>query len=322
MDLSARINDLKIKPAIMNAAGVFSFTPVLKRISEFKIGALVTKSTSYEGKEGFENPIFAKCSDEAWVNAVGLPNEGIQAKQKELEEVYTHFIAVKKPLIVSLFDNSPEAMVRSIAEIEKVCDAFELNFSCPNIVPGEKTGITIGRDPDLVKQYTKAAREATKKPLIVKLSPGPYVFDREKIKEIALSAATAGADAISAINTVPGGMKIDIFAKKPALTARYGGVSGKSIKPIGIGCVYTIYDALKANGYDIPIIGIGGIKTAEDIVEYVEAGASAVAIGTAFVGLKLEQIRKYLSELVISTGIILESLEASSLKEIRGVAHA
>ena len=321
MDLSARIAGLRINPAIMNASGILSFAPVLKKISEFEIGALVTKSTCYDGKEGFENPIIAKCSDEAWLNAVGLPNSGCESKRKELKEAYPHFKSIGKPLIASLFESSDEKLGKAIILLDNVCDAFELNFSCPNLMPGEKTGIVIGRDPALVKKYTRAAKEATEKPIIIKLSPGPYIEDRERIKEIALSAASAGADAISAINTVPGGMKIDIFAKKPVLTAKYGGLSGKAIKPIGVGCVYTIYESLRSSGYNIPIIGIGGIETAEDIIEYIEAGASAVAIGTVLVGMRLEQIENYLSSLVENIQMLSKALGANSLMELRGVAH-
>ena len=321
MDISARIENLKIDPAILNASGILSYAPVLKAISEFQIGALVTKSTCYDGKEGFENPILAKCSAEAWINAVGLPNSGCASKRKELKEVYPHFKSIKKPLIVSLFESNSEKLRAAIILLDDFCDAFELNFSCPNLMPGEKTGMVIGRDPDLVKQYTKTANEATKKPIIIKLSPGPYLDDKERIKEIALSAATAGASAISAINTVPSGMKIDIFAKKPVLDAKYGGLSGRAIKPIGMGCVYTIYEELQSNGYNIPIIGIGGIETAEDIIEYIEAGASAVAIGPALVGKRLEHLKNYFSDLVLNLEILLGSLEVNSLKEIRGIAH-
>jgi len=321
MLLSANIAGLKIDPAIMNASGIFSFPSVLKRLSNLKLGAFVTKSACYDGKEGFENPIFTKCSEEAWINAVGLPNAGAESKKKELEEVYPHFKPIGKPLIVSLFDNSTEKLKKSILLLNDFCDAFELNLSCPNLMPGEKIGIVIGRDPKLVKEYTRAAKESTKKPIIVKLSAGPYIDDREKIKEIALSAALSGADAISVTNTISGGMKIDIHAKKPVLAAKYGAMSGKAIKPFGIGCTYTIYEALQSSGYSIPIIGIGGIETAEDIVEYIEAGASAVAIGTAFVNKSLEEIELYLLNLNNSLERILKDLGANKLRDLVGAAH-
>ncbi len=319
--LSANIAGLRINPAIMNASGILSFPLVLKRVSEFQIGALVTKSANYSGKEGFENPVFAECSSEAYLNAVGLPNAGCESKKRELEEIYPYFKSVKKPLIASVYEGDDEKLEKAVGVLNDVCDAFELNFSSPNIKKGEKHGLLIGRDPDLVKQYTKAARKATKKPLIIKLTPAPYIFDREHIKEIALSAINAGADAISAINTIPGGMKIDIHAKKPVLAAKFGGVSGHAIKPIGIGCVYSIYEALQNEHPDVPIIGIGGIWTAEDIVEYVEAGASAIGIGTAFTGKSTEEIEKYLESLSNGMKKIISDLGAKQLKDLVGVAH-
>lgn len=319
--LSANIAGLKINPAVMNASGIFSFLPVLKRISGFKIGALITKSSCLDGKEGFENPIFTKCSNEAWINAVGLPNSGCESKRNELEENYPHFKSIKKPLIASLFEGDSKKLGKAVTLLDNFCDAFELNLSCPNLMPGEKIGIVIGREPKLVNEYTKAARESTKKPIIAKLSAGPYIDDKERIKEIALSAATAGADAISAINTVSGGMKIDITAKKPVLATKYGGMSGKAIKPLGIGCVYTIYETLQSNGYNIPVIGIGGIETAEDVVEYVEAGASAVAIGTAFLNKSMEEIELYLLNLNNRLETMLKDLGANKLKDLVGAAH-
>ncbi len=320
MDLSAKIAGLCINPAIMNASGIFSFTSVMKRLSGMQLGAFITKSACYDGKEGFENPIFTKCSEEAWINAVGLPNAGAEANRNELEKTYPYFKSAGKPLIVSLFDNSTEKLKKSILLLNKYCDAFELNLSCPNLMPGERTGIIIGREPKLVKQYVEAAKAVTKKPVIVKLSAGPYIDDKERIKEIALAAAEAGADAISAINTVAGGMKIDIHAKKPVLTAKYGGLSGKAIKPVGVGCVYTIYEALKED-YDIPIIGIGGIETAEDILEYIEAGASVVAIGTAFANKSLEEIEFYLSDINNRLERLLKDLDIDKLKDLVGAAH-
>ncbi len=319
--LSANIAGLNINPAIMNASGILSFPLVLKRVSEFQIGALVTKSANYSGKEGFENPVFAECSSEAYLNAVGLPNAGCESKKKDMEEVYPHFKSIKKPLIASVYEGDDEKLGLAISMLDNVCDAFELNLSSPNIKKGEKHGIQVGRDPELVKRFTKSAREATKKPVIVKLSPAPYIFDREQISEIALSAVDAGADAISAINTIPGGMKIDIHARKPVLAAKFGGVSGHSIKPIGIGCVYSIFEALQKEHPGIPIIGIGGIWTAEDIIEYIEAGASAVGIGTAFIGKNTDDIGKYLESLSNGMKKIIIDAGAKQLSDLVGAAH-
>ena len=318
MDLSTDIAGLNINPAIMNASGIFSFPSVLEKISRFKIGALVTKSICLNEREGNENPVFVQCSDESWINAVGLPGPGSKLKKEELKEIHPHLKSINKPLITSIFESSKEKIANVANILEDTCDAFELNFSCPNLMPGEKTGIMIGRDPSLVESYTRAVRSITKKPIIVKLSPGPYLDDQEKIKAIAISAVNSGASAISAINTIPSGMKIDIHAKKPVLAAKYGGLSGRAIKPIGIGCVYTIYKAIPN---EVPIIGIGGIATANDIIEYVEAGASAVAIGTAFVNKSLSDIENYLSDLVTNLEEILAELGVDKLRELRGIAH-
>jgi dihydroorotate dehydrogenase (NAD+) catalytic subunit len=158
-------------------------------------------------------------------------------------------------------------------------------------------------------------RKITSKPIIVKLTPN---VDTEKLKAVAGAAEEAGADAIAAINTVAPGMEIDIYAKRPVLTAKFGGVSGEGIRPIGIAAVYSIYETVK-----IPIIGIGGITTAKDVIKYVEAGADAVGIGVAFVDKTTEGVGEYLAQLRTRLQALLadERINASSLKELKGAAH-
>ncbi len=318
MDLSARIENLEINPAIMNASGIISFLPSLKRISPY-LGAIVLKSVGYEERFGNETPIFVQASDEAYLNAVGLPGSGYIGLRKELEELN---LKLDKPLGASIYADSPDKLAEMARHLETVCDFFEINFSCPNLIGEERIGMEIGKDPELVRRYTHAVREATRKPIIPKLSPAPYIDDRKRFVEIAKAAEAEGADAISAINTMPGGMKIDIHARRPVLTAKWGGVSGKSIKPYGVGCVYTLYESV-----GIPIIGIGGIETAEDIVEYVEAGATAVGIGTALRDKTTERTygffdeNLYLSLLVNNLKKLLEGMNVDSLSELRGVVH-
>ena len=227
---------------------------------------------------------------------------------------------MKKPLILSIFESSEEKLVEVAKCLEGYCDALELNLSCPNIAPGEKTGMTVGRDAKLVKSYAKAVKDNVSKPVIVKLSPNPYIDDREKFREIVLAAA-GHCDAISAINTIAGGMTIDINARKPVLAAKYGGLSGKPVKPIAVGCVYTIYETLSKNGFDIPIIGLGGISTAEDVIEFAEAGASAVGIGTAFMNKTMEDTGVYLYQLNCDLENLLKKMGSKSLKELVGAAH-
>jgi dihydroorotate dehydrogenase (NAD+) catalytic subunit len=311
MNLSAKIGNLKIDPAIMNASGIFSYPHILKMISGYDFGALVTKSIGIEPREGFMEPILVQSSDETWLNAVGLPNPGHKLAKEELTEFYP----LPKPLICSIFGGTEEELVDIAVSLKDCCDAYELNFSCPNIREGEKSGMVIGKDPELVGRYTKAVRKITRKPIIVKLTPN---VDAEKLKAVAKAAEEAGADAISAINTVAPGMEIDIYAKKPVLTAKFGGVSGAGIMPIGIAAVYSIYETVK-----IPIIGIGGIRTAEDVIKYVEAGADAVGIGSAFIDKTTEEVGRYLTQLRTKLQTLLadERLGASSLKELKGVAH-
>lgn len=309
MDLSAKINNLKIDPAWMNASGIFSYPYVLKRLSQYDIdiGAFVTKSIGKEDEEGFLEPILVQATDETTINAVGLSNPGYKLAREELKEIYP----LSKPLISSIFGSSKDELVEVASGLAKYCDAFELNFSCPNLIEGEKIGMVIGRDPELVKKYTKAVKDRIDKLVIVKLTPNVY-----DIGEIAKAAEEGGADAISAINTVAPGMKIDIYAKRPILTNKFGGISGRGIRPVGIAAVYKIYENV-----DIPIIGIGGVTTAEDIVEYVEAGADAIGIGTVFVDKNTTEVKTFLKTFKLNLEKILEDVGASSLKELKGVAH-
>src|SRR3989344_4098737 len=146
-DISARIKNLKIDPALMNGSGILSFTPILKRYAELRLGAVVTKSVSSEVRQGFENPIYAQCSEDAFINAVGLPGAGHKEKKKELEECYEFFKKKKKPVIASIFDSNENKLGQVAADMEDVCDAFEINLSCPNLMEGDKFGILVGRDP-------------------------------------------------------------------------------------------------------------------------------------------------------------------------------
>lgn len=318
IDLSARIANLEINPAIMNSSGILSFLPVLYRFSD-NLGAVLLKSIEYHERPGNETPIFVDK-----INAVGLSGQGYEKLKEEIEEYNQKFpnkfnsLKSRVKVGISLFEDSPEKLAYLVQNLDSCCDFFEINFSCPNLIGEEKIGIEIGKDPELIRLYTYAARKATNKIIIPKLSPAPYIYDRKKFPDIARAAEDGGADAISAINTMPGGMKIDIYAKRPVLNAKFGGVSGPEIKPFGVGCIYTLYESVK-----IPIIGVGGIENAEDIVEYVEAGASAVQIGTELVEENLrtttKEINKYLFNLVKNLEKLLQELNANSLKELVGV---
>jgi dihydroorotate dehydrogenase (NAD+) catalytic subunit len=306
MDLSAKIGNLNIDPAIINGSGIFSHETVLKRLPEF--GAFVTKSIGLERKTGFIEPIIYS-EDSFTLNCVGLSNPGCEKMAEELKEAYP----LQKPLIASIFGGSSEELLKIASTIEKYCDAFELNFGCPNLEKGAKHGMIIGRDSELVRKYTRDVRGITRKPIIVKLTPNVY-----DIESMASSAEQGGADAISVINTVSPGMKIDIFAKKPVLSNKFGGVSGPAIRPVGVACVYKVYDAV-----GIPVIGMGGIRLSspEDFLEYIEAGASACAIGTGFAEMDTNTVNSSLKDFIEKISLSLEKLGVSSLRDLVGAAH-
>ena len=314
-DLSAEIGGVRIDPAIMVASGIYCFPPSFEGIMDY-LGAAVTKSIGPYPRDGNETPVFSRD-----MNAMGLPNPGSKAFAREMSEHYP----MKKPVIISVFGNSEDEVYEVASDVEPYCDALELNISCPNIEAGEKTGITIGSDPKLTFLYTQAARSATDKPLIVKLSPAPYIFDRGLFLEIVDAAVQGRIEGISAINTVPGAMRINVDEGHPVLTARYGGLSGEGIRPIGVGCVYTIYEHLKKCMLeeDIPIIGIGGVSLLEPdtALEYFMAGASAVAFGTDAKNKNTSRLNDSLERFLEKMGERLDELECGSLREIRGKAH-
>ncbi len=307
MDLSANICGLKINPAWMNASGVLSQPNIIKRISEYDIGAFVTKSIGPRPREGFHEPV-AYHDFYRTLNAFGLANPGADESKEELEEIYPYIHALNKSLITSIFGETEEEFVEVATKLENYCDAIELNYSCPNKTEKEKLGMTIGRNPDLVRTYTRAVKDRVKKPVIVKLTPNVY-----DIGIIAKAAEEAGADAISAINTVAPATVIEPYSGKPVLSNKTGGLSGPSIKPIGLAAVRKIYDTVK-----IPIIGGGGIKNARDIVEYYRAGASCVFIGSALARKSTKEVGKYFSNLKTELEKLLEEMNVSRLKDLTG----
>jgi len=253
-----------------------------------RLGGFITKSITLNPKKGHATPRIVE-TDAGMLNAIGLANVGLD-----------RFIEEKLPIIkkmtVPVFVNvAGETIAEYVAVTERLANekaivGVELNISCPNV---EKGGISFGRDPEQVMEITTAVKKAAgNKILMVKLSP--TVTD---ISEIARAAIEAGADALSMINTFTA-MVIDIETRRPVLANRTGGLSGPAIKPIAVYLVNKVYsEVAKARG--IPILGMGGIRTGSDAVEFIIAGASAVAIGTAsFIdpgcGLRIiKGIRKY-----------------------------
>ena len=291
---------LELTNPTMLAAGILGMSGLtLKRVVGAGAGAVVTKSLGLEPRIGYSNPTVAQVGC-GLVNAMGLPNPGVEHFGYELEEAE----GIGVPLIVSIYGFSPSEygiLAKKLSEMG--ADAFELNVSCPH---AEKTGAEIGQDPRVVAEVVRQTKESVEKPVIVKLTPNVA-----NIVELAEAAEDAGADAVTAINTIKA-MVIDVETGKPVLGNRIGGLSGPPIKSIGVRCVFEIFDAVK-----IPIIGCGGIGGWRDAVEYVQAGASAIQIGTAVAARGLNVFRE------VAEGIeaFLSKKGFRNVKEAVGVAH-
>lgn len=259
------ITGIKLSNPTILAAGVMGTTGAsLTRIANTGAGAVVTKSIGPEPKEGHKNPSMIDLGY-GFLNAMGLPNPSYPDFSNELASARQN---TDVPIIASIFGGNAAEFIQ-VAEglMDSKPHAFELNVSCPH---AQGYGAAIGGDACAVEEITAAVCDAVDIPVWVKLTPN--VTDIVPIGE---AAQRGGADAIVAINTVKG-MAIDIHSGYPVLGNRFGGLSGKAVKPIALKCVYDLYAAL-----DIPIIGVGGVSTWEDAVEMMMAGASAVQIGSA-----------------------------------------
>jgi dihydroorotate dehydrogenase (NAD+) catalytic subunit len=262
--IGTEIAGLKLANPTMLASGILGYTGLsLKSVIDAGAGAVITKSLGLEPRTGYPNPTVVQ-TDCGLLNAMGLPNPGISHFQEEMKQLKN----AKAPIIVSIYGFSPENFVE-VAETAATlgADALELNVSCPHI---KKAGAEIGCDSLLLAGIVKEVKKHVNVPVIVKLTPNVA-----NIGEIAEAAEDAGADAITAVNTVKA-MAIDTETCRPILANKFGGLSGPAIKPIAVRCVYDVFRSV-----DVPVIGCGGISCWQDAVEFMLAGASAVQIGTA-----------------------------------------
>jgi len=262
--IAIEISGLKLANPTMLAAGILGYTGLsMKSVIEAGAGAVVTKTMGQEPRTGYPNPTVIQ-TDCGLLNAMGLPNPGIRHFKEELNILKN----TRTPIIISIYGFSPEEFA-NVAEIAVNigADALELNVSCPHV---KQTGAEIGCDPFLLAEIVKEVKKRVDIPVIVKLTPNVA-----NIGEIAKSAEEAGADAITAVNTVKA-MVIEIETGRPLLANKFGGLSGPAIKPIAVRCVYDVYRSV-----NVPVIGCGGITSWQDAVEFMLAGASAVQIGTA-----------------------------------------
>ncbi|AIF43821.1 dihydroorotate dehydrogenase [Virgibacillus sp. SK37] len=265
-DLSIELPGLRLKNPIMPASGCFGFG---REYSDFydlsKLGAIIMKAATGTKRYGNDTPRVAETSS-GMLNAIGLQNPGVEK-----------IIASEVPFLSS-FDTSIIANIAgsSLEEYETVATAFneapqvaalELNISCPNVKEG---GIQFGTDPLMAAEVTAMVKRVSRLPVYVKLSPNVT-----NIVEMAKAVEQAGADGLSMINTLTG-MQINLKSRKPLLANKTGGLSGQAIKPVAIRMIHDV-----SQHVSIPIIGMGGVTTAEDVIEFLLAGASAVAVGTA-----------------------------------------
>ena len=302
VELSVKLHHIKLRNPTVLAAGILgNSASLLLRIAKSGVGAVTTKSISLEKRAGHKNPVIYKL-EFGLLNSIGLANPSIFEAIEEIK------YAIKKsevPVIVSFFGKSLEEFSKLAEIIAEINPSFiEANLSCPNLEA--EFGKPFAANKELAAKIVEQIKDATKIPLIVKLTPNV-----SSIEEIAKSVEDAGANVIAAINSVQG-MKIDIRAKKPVLSAKFGGLSGKAIKPIAIANVYKIYEAV-----EIPIIGIGGISTGEDAIEMLMAGASAVGIGTAV----LDRGFNVFNEICKEMEKFMREEGYSKVQELIGVAH-
>jgi dihydroorotate dehydrogenase (NAD+) catalytic subunit len=263
--LKVNLAGLKLANPTMLASGILGYSAeTLESIVEGGAGAVVTKSVGQKPREGYANPTVVQASC-GLINAMGLPNPGIDEFVKEIRQAKA---VVKVPLIVSVFGYSGEEYAKVAKKaVDAGADAVELNVSCPHV---KETGSEIGQNPTILGEVVRRVKAVVSAPVIVKLSPNV-----KSIAELAETAEKAGADALTAINTVRA-MAIDAETTMPILSNRTGGLSGPAVKPIAVRCVYDIFEHVK-----IPIVGCGGITSWRDAAEFILAGASAVQIGTA-----------------------------------------
>lgn len=265
MNTKVNIAGIELKNPVMTASGTFGSGMEYSELTDIgRLGAIVTKGVAITPWEGNPTPRVTETSG-GMLNAIGLQNPGVDVfMERDLPFLKKYDI----PVIVNVCGHTVEEYC---AVAEKLNDTYvsmyEINVSCPNVKQG---ALAFGQDAKVLEETTKAIKAVSKKPVIMKLSPNVT-----SIKDMALAAQQGGADAVSLINTLIG-MKIDIERKSFVLANKTGGYSGPAVKPVALRMVYEV-----AHAVDIPVIGMGGISSAEDAIEFIMAGATGIAVGTA-----------------------------------------
>lgn len=302
MDTSVTLSGLALSNPVIPASGTFGYGYEFAEWYDINLlGSFSFKGTTKEPRFGNPTPRIAECEN-GLINAVGLQNPGVEKViSEELPKLAKCF---SKPVIANVSGFSVEEYRYTCAKLDKEeqVGLLEVNVSCPNVHGG---GMSFGTSPESAATVTRAVKEVTKKPVYIKLSPN--VTD---IVSIAKACEDAGADGISLINTLLG-MRIDLKTKKPVIVNKMGGFSGPAIKPIALRMVYQVYEAV-----NIPIIGMGGVSSAEDVLEFMLAGATVVEVGAA------NLIDPFACKKIVENlPLVMEKYGINKLSDIIGGAH-
>ncbi len=302
VDLKVNLSGLVLDNPIIPASGTFGYGYEYAELYDINcLGSFSFKGTTMESRFGNPTPRIAECPM-GMINSVGLQNPGVEKViSEELPKLKKCF---SKPVIANVGGFSIEEYQKTCALLDKEeqVGLLEVNISCPNVHGG---GISFGTDPKLAAEVTRAVKKVTTKPVYIKLTPN--VTD---IVSIAKACEEAGADGISMINTLLG-MRIDLKTKKPVIANKMGGFSGQAILPVALRMVYQVYEAV-----NIPIMGMGGVSSARDVIEMMLTGATAVQIGAA------NLVNPYIAkEIIEELPSVMEEYGIKSLKDIIGGAH-
>ncbi len=293
---------IELDNPVIPASGTFGFGYEFAELYDINcLGTFSFKGTTKDSRFGNPTPRIAEC-ERGMINAVGLQNPGVEKViSDELPKLNKCF---SKPVMANVSGFSLEEYAYTCEKLDKEEQVgwLEVNISCPNVHGG---GMSFGTSPEAAAQVTKAVKAVTTKPVIIKLSPN--VTD---IVSIAKACEEAGADGVSLINTLLG-MRIDLKTGKPVIANKMGGFSGPAIKPVGIRMVYQVSNAVK-----IPVIGMGGVETAEDVIEYIMAGATAVEVGAA------NLVNPYVcKEIIDDLPEVMAKYGIKNLNDIKGCAQ-
>ena len=289
MDVSVDLCRLALENPLILASGILGTKgSLLKRVAEMGAGAVVTKSIGIEPREGYKNPTVLQISDDIILNAMGLPNPGCEAFVEEIKTAKQGNI----PVIASIFGGSEEEFSHVASVMENAgADMLELNVSCPHSLPRYK-GLHLGQIPVEIKGVVKKVKQTVSIPVMVKLSPNVT-----NIVEVAEACIEGGANALSLVNTVQA-VEIDPLVEKPVLGNAFGGQSGPSIRCIAQRKVADVLVAMEKRELEkVPVVGVGGIESGEDVARFLLLGCTCVQIGSVVLKYGFETFKKCLDEL-------------------------